>query len=199
MLSNIAHIKITGETGTLVNASAQFEPPNILIIAILDVPQSEWLELLDEEYPGVPVLWIIDPGGRSPRISRFFQNRPGGMLPLDSSEIQISIAIQALAQGLSIISPVFSPILAEIKDKVPLVQFVGPDSAQDRFVDPLTPREKEILQALGYGLANKEIALQFKLSDHTVKYHLTSIFSKLSAGNRTEAVRIGVKLGIITL
>lgn len=47
------------------------------------------------------------------------------------------------------------------------------------------------------GLGNKEIASKLKISDHTVKFHISSIFAKLGAGNRAEAVTLGIRLGVI--
>ncbi len=73
------------------------------------------------------------------------------------------------------------------------------DGEQDLDIEALTPRETEILQVLALGLTNKEIARQFSISEHTVKYHVDSIFSKLGVNNRTEAVRKGVHLGIILI
>jgi len=47
------------------------------------------------------------------------------------------------------------------------------------------------------GLGNKEIASKLKISDHTVKFHISSIFAKLGAANRAEAVTLGIRLGVI--
>jgi DNA-binding NarL/FixJ family response regulator len=63
----------------------------------------------------------------------------------------------------------------------------------------LSPRESEILNLLAAGLANKEIARQLKISDHTVKFHVTSIFNKLNASSRAEAVALGIRRGLILL
>lgn len=63
----------------------------------------------------------------------------------------------------------------------------------------LTPREIEVLEMLGSGLANKAIATALNISDHTVKFHVSSIFQKLGVSTRTEAVAVGVRLGLILL
>lgn len=52
---------------------------------------------------------------------------------------------------------------------------------------------------LAEGLANKEIARRLKISEHTVKFHIGSILGKLSASSRTEAVTIGIRLGLINV
>lgn len=66
-------------------------------------------------------------------------------------------------------------------------------------VDALTPREIEVLELVAEGLSNKAIAVRLGISDQTVKFHLTSITGKLGAINRTDAVRRGVRQGLITL
>jgi DNA-binding NarL/FixJ family response regulator len=66
-------------------------------------------------------------------------------------------------------------------------------------VEPLTPREQEVLQLMAQGLQNKEIAAQLVISERTVKFHVSAILSKLGAGNRTEAVTMAVQQGLISL
>jgi DNA-binding CsgD family transcriptional regulator len=63
----------------------------------------------------------------------------------------------------------------------------------------LTPREVEILAALGEGSSNKEVARRLGISTHTVKFHLESIFDKLGASSRAEAVTKGLRRGVIEL
>ena len=64
---------------------------------------------------------------------------------------------------------------------------------------PLTPRELEVLRLMADGASNKIIAHKLGISDHTVKFHVTSILSKLNAGTRTEAVTLGVRQGLVYL
>ena len=70
---------------------------------------------------------------------------------------------------------------------------------QDAVEEPLTPRESQVLQLLAEGLPNKAIALRLGISDQTVKFHVASITGKLGAVNRTDAVRRGLRRGLITL
>lgn len=63
----------------------------------------------------------------------------------------------------------------------------------------LTPREIEVLHLLADGASNKIIAHRLGISDHTVKFHVTSILSKMNAGTRTEAVTLGVRMGLVYL
>jgi two-component system, NarL family, response regulator YdfI len=66
-------------------------------------------------------------------------------------------------------------------------------------IEPLTPRELEVLELVTEGLANKAIAERLGISDQTVKFHIASILGKLGASNRTDAVRRAVRMGLVTL
>jgi DNA-binding NarL/FixJ family response regulator len=72
-------------------------------------------------------------------------------------------------------------------------------SDDETMIEPLTAREIEVLELVAEGLANKAIAEQLRISDQTVKFHLASIMGKLGASNRTDAVRRGVRAGLVTL
>jgi len=69
----------------------------------------------------------------------------------------------------------------------------------DPLVEQLTPRELTVLALVADGLGNREIGQELEISEHTVKFHLASIFGKLGASSRTEAVRRGLRLGLIDI
>ena len=78
----------------------------------------------------------------------------------------------------------------------------GPPDASVRALDDgvfLTARELEVITLLAEGLANKQIAAALGISPHTVKFHVESILRRLSAGNRAEAVREGIRRGLVSL
>jgi len=95
-----------------------------------------------------------------------------------------------------------SPPAAEV-----IVEFppdAGPDAAADtpaaaRAEGLVTPREAEVLGLLAEGLANKEIGARLSISAHTAKFHVESLLRKLDAVNRAEAVREGIRRGLIGL
>ncbi len=66
-------------------------------------------------------------------------------------------------------------------------------------VDSLTAREVEVLELLAEGLPNKAIALSLYISDQTVKFHVAQICGKLGAVNRTDAVRLALRRGLVTI
>jgi two-component system nitrate/nitrite response regulator NarL len=69
----------------------------------------------------------------------------------------------------------------------------------DPLVEPLTPRELQVLGLVADGLPNKAIAAALGVSDETVKFHLGSVFGKLGASNRTDAVRLALRRGLVPL
>ena len=73
------------------------------------------------------------------------------------------------------------------------------DAHDAEALEPLTPRETEVLALVAEGLSNKAIAEALGISDQTVKFHVASIIGKLGAANRTEAVRRAVQQGLIVL
>lgn len=109
--------------------------------------------------------------------------RAWGILPADASAEELCAAVHALAQGLVVGT---SALLFQSENE-PLSQ------------GPLTERELEVLGLLSKGLANKQIAVTLGISEHTVKFHVSSIYQKLNVTNRTEAVREGLRGGWIAL
>jgi DNA-binding NarL/FixJ family response regulator len=79
------------------------------------------------------------------------------------------------------------------------VLLTPPSIEEDRLVESLTPRETQVLELVADGLSNKAIAAALGVSDETVKFHLGSILGKLGASNRTDAVRLALKRGLVSL
>lgn len=115
-----------------------------------------------------------------------------GVLSLDASPEELSAAVRALGEGLWTGSPVFLQNLLERQPAFPLED-------GDPIVDPLTAREREVLQLVAEGLANKQVALFLGISEHTVKFHLSSLYTKLGVTSRTEAIRAGARRGWVVL
>lgn len=113
------------------------------------------------------------------------------VLPSDVSPEQLRAALEATAAGLVVMHPreASAALPAPAATAAPLGELP----------EPLTRREREVLQMLAGGLANKEIAARLSISDHTVKFHVASILGKLGASTRTEAVSIGIRQGLVLL
>ena len=85
-------------------------------------------------------------------------------------------------------------------DAIVLAGVVREGDRDDEWIEePLTRREIEVLQLLAEGLSNKSIGERLGISDQTVKFHVASISSKLGAANRTDAVRLGLRRGLISI
>jgi len=115
-----------------------------------------------------------------------------GVLSVNASEEELEIAIHALAEGLWIGN---SSVLRVVMPK----KIIDPLEKNDFSVRKLTERETEVLQYAAQGLANKQIAQKLQVSEHTIKFHLSSLYAKLGVSSRTEAVRNGVRNGLVVL
>jgi two-component system, NarL family, response regulator YdfI len=113
------------------------------------------------------------------------------VLPTDVSRDQLSATLQAVTAGLLVLHP--TEIAAVLPTTAPGSQILS------ELPEQLTPREREVLQMLAGGLANKEIAARLNISDHTAKFHVASILGKLGATTRTEAVTAGIRRGLVLL
>jgi DNA-binding CsgD family transcriptional regulator len=71
--------------------------------------------------------------------------------------------------------------------------------AQEPLIESLTAREHDVLALVADGLPNRDIAQALGISEHTVKFHLASVFGKLGVSTRTEAVQRGLRLGVIEI
>lgn len=74
-----------------------------------------------------------------------------------------------------------------------------PGQESPRPLRALTEREMTILALLAHGKRNREISEELDITERTVKFHVSGLFSKLGASNRTEAVRLGLERGLVRL
>ncbi len=172
-----------------VAALMNFPPDVDILIATSGAGSNEeWRACLQGDEPQFSILMISD-DPQDVQILRELPLNAWGILSQDASQEELIAAIQGLHQGLIVAPPEFlEPLLTSYQN----------GEAED-LVESLTPREAEVLALLAQGLANKQIAYELEISDHTVKFHISSIYRKLGATNRTEAVRIGIRLGLVLL
>jgi DNA-binding NarL/FixJ family response regulator len=122
------------------------------------------------------------------------------VLSRDASVEEIVAAISAAAAGLVVIDAgVFDAALEAPVAANGMAGTARGSAEAESLVSALSPREIEVLRMMAEGLGNKEIAWRLKISEHTVKFHISSIFTKLDVSSRTEAVTLGVRLGMIPL
>lgn len=115
-----------------------------------------------------------------------------GVLSANATEDELVAGILSVAEGLWVGVP------SLIQDLMRLPR-AKEGSGEESLIEPLTAREKEVLEKMAEGFANKQIALLLAISEHTVKFHLSSLYAKLGVASRTEAVKRGIELGLISL
>jgi len=110
-----------------------------------------------------------------------------GVLFRDAGRERLVSALRAMREGLLALDPGLAALVPR------------PRPAPAGLVEPLTPREMEVLQLLAQGLTNKTIAERLGISDHTAKFHVNAILGKLGAQSRTEAIVQAARLGLVIL
>jgi DNA-binding NarL/FixJ family response regulator len=178
---------------TPVDAVPSFESVASLPPCDVWLVADDALELIGQPAPvseGAQAIVLLSDDDDAAGRMRALPLRGWALLPTDAAGSEIKAAVEGAAQGLVVIPLALSQRLLEFP------RFSGPD---EEFSEPLTPREVEVLTLMGQGLPNKLIARELNISEHTVKFHSSSIFAKLGAASRTDAVSRGARAGLIVL
>jgi DNA-binding NarL/FixJ family response regulator len=183
MLSQQADIEIIGETMYLEDVNERETE-----VAILASVSS--VRLLDDK-KNFAILFLTD-NIESIRGMLNSKTQVWGVLSLNATEEELIAGIRGVGEGLW----VGVPSLVKSLMRLPKGEHV---SGEESLPEPLTSREKEVLEKMAEGLANKQIGLLLSISEHTVKFHLSSLYAKLGVASRTEAVKRGIELGLISL
>jgi len=173
---------------TDVDVAAESSSPHGLPpVDVLVLASADDLSELEDGTP--PVLLLSNDPGEAVKLVDF---PVWGILPREATPEELSAAVHALAEGLWVGSPALAQNLLGRRP------FAALDGAEE-VIDPLTDRERQVLQLTAEGLANKQIAAALNISENTVKFHLSSLYAKLSVTSRTEAVRAGARRGWVVL
>jgi NarL family two-component system response regulator YdfI len=164
--------------------------PDVLLVDVGPEPGADKLQ--DPAVAELPAIVLLTDGAR--RAFHADALRAGGraVLPRHANAEEIIAAVESAASGLVVIHP----------DSLEALQpalFAGERTGTAIAPQTLTPRETEVLCMIADGLGNKIIAARLGISTHTVKFHIASIFAKLKAGSRTEAVTIGIRQGLLMI
>ena len=135
---------------------------------------------------GAPAIVVLAPDLQPAWTAEALRAGIRAVLPGDLGPREILAAIEAVAAGLVVLHPQDLPALASERT-LPAAQ------------QTLSPREIQVLTMLAEGVGNKNIAWKLGISEHTVKFHVASIMTKLNAGSRTEAVTQGIRRGLILI
>jgi DNA-binding NarL/FixJ family response regulator len=177
-----AEVLVVGEADSVV----ELVPPEADVLVVAgDDPLEEAARAVAEE--GTQAVLLLSEDDRSVPLLREVAPRGWGVISPDAPPEELSAAIIAVAQGLVVLPRSLTGRL------------LRGQGAVEEPAEPLTAREREVLGLLGRGLSNKMIARDLRISEHTVKFHVSSIYAKLGAASRTEAVGLGARLGLISL
>ena len=163
--------------------------PEVLLLDAPAVPAS--LEPILHQ-PAAPATVLLVANASRVEVRRALQAGVRGLLLRDATPREIAGSLESVAAGLAVVSP-------EVLDSLlpAASELAGPDELH--LGEPLTARESEVLTLLSGGAGNKEIAARLGISEHTVKFHVSSVLAKLGAATRTEAVSRGYREGLIIL
>ena len=151
-------------------------------VAAWDVGSERNLERM-HDLDAIPVLALVD---EESSAAEALAQSARGVLFRDAPAPRLASALRAIVHG--------NIVLDES-----LTSLLRPRSTAGAPAEPLTAREAEVLQLMSLGLSNKEIAGRLGMSEHTAKFHVNGILSKLGAGSRTEAVVRAARTGLLIL
>lgn len=183
--------EVVFEASSLNEFTALAPPVDVLLISSEAISRADLQNALPEE-PGRLAVLLISDQQQSARQLSGLPLHAWGILPVEASADELQAAVRAVYEGLIVGAPaLMEPVLSQMQ--------VVSAAEGEQEPAPLTERENQVLQLLARGMPNKQIAVQLGISEHTVKFHVSSIYSKLQATNRTEAVRSGILHGLISL
>ena len=185
-----AGVDVVGDSPTLAGA-ADPEPTlleaDVVLLADEDLLDEAALALAGDGEDARQALLVLSDDDAAVGLLRSLPLRGWGVVPPDAPAEELVAAVAAVARGLVVLPAPLSERL-----------LVTP-AAVEELPEPLTAREGEVLELLGRGLSNKLIARELSISEHTVKFHVSSIYAKLGVTNRAEAVSQGARRGLISL
>ncbi len=188
IIRNHAEFHLAGSFGTVASL-VSFARSTDLDVIVIDTDSIRDL-LLEPTSDAAIVLLTEVTEARS--ISRLLRNGVRAILSRESDPDDVLSAIFASYHGLVLLSTPTAESLAAVYGDQSL-------EVAAELSEEITPRETDVLRMLAQGLVNKDIATRLGISEHTVKFHISSILDKLGASTRTEAVTLGIRRGLIPI
>jgi two-component system, NarL family, nitrate/nitrite response regulator NarL len=185
--------QVVGQAPADANLAAEVDAaqPDVVVWDLGWTPAGV-LERLAEQSTLLPPVLALLPAedAAASRASQAWRAGARGLLDRNALPEAILAAAHSLALGMVVLA-------RDLASEMLLP--AAPDLAVTSLVEPLTPRENEVLQLLAEGLTNRAIALRLGISEHTVKFHVNAILGKLAAQSRADAVMRATRLGLILL
>ena len=187
IVRNEPDFQLAGSTGALgrLGLFAQNSDADVIVVdsdSVFDIDISELQA----------AIVLLSEVGDARRVSRLLKSGVRSILPRESDADEIVSAIYASYSGHVLLS-------AEVAERLAALYGDSEAGQAETAVEEITPRESEVLRMLAEGLVNKDIASRLGLSEHSVKFHISSILEKLGASTRTEAVTLGIRRGLIPI
>jgi NarL family two-component system response regulator YdfI len=204
ILAREPSLAIVGSATTytsLAEEIAEHEPDVLLVefagsdddaLAMLHVVSGD----LDDGARSSPSLVVLADEGEVALLAAALGAGIRGLLSREARPIEILAAVSAAAAGLVTVTTELFGSLRAAATVATASRAPRSDAGTDVL---LTPRELEVLRMIADGLGNKQIAARLAISEHTVKFHVGSVFAKTRASTRAEAVMIGARRGLIVL
>lgn len=190
IIGKVAHARATTASGISLERILQSAPDAIVVDIDGSSLSNAVIRLAEALPPGTGLIALVDnsnPGW----VAGALRVGVNAILSREIASEEMKLAILAAEAGLVLLHPTSAQHLGG--------QTLLRDTASPDLVEPLTAREQEVLRMVSEGLGNKEIAARLSISDHTVKFHISSILGKLGASSRTEAVSQGIRRGLIAI
>ena len=179
----------SGTSGTDALALVESADPDVLLLD-LEMPELDGVGVLRAlREAGARVRAIVfTVFDTDERIIAAVEAGAAGYLLKGAPRADVFSAVRVVAAGGSLLAPLAaSAVLRRVRGE-------SPPAAPS-----LTMRERTVLEHLARGLGNKQIAARLGITERTVKFHVSSVFTKLGAANRTEAVTRAAQAGLIEL
>jgi NarL family two-component system response regulator YdfI len=183
-----AEFQLAGSFGAMTGL-ASFARSDDLDVIVIDSDSIHGLLLKPTSDAAIVLLTQVS---HARSTSRLLRSGVRAILSRESAPDDILSAIYAAYDGLVLLSTGTALSLAAVYGDQPL-------EIEDEFSEEITSREADVLRMLAEGLVNKDIAARLGISEHTVKFHISSILDKLGASTRTEAVTLGIRRGLIPI
>lgn len=196
MLERESEFEVVGQVGSVAEAQAldrqSLEDVEVAIVD-LALPDGDGLDLL-EDLSSRTVTLVLSASLETGRFARAVESGASGVLHKSTPIKEIVDAVRRLKAGEALLSP---------GDVIEMLRFVNRERQEElsvrRAVERLTPREREVLQALAEGLESKEIADKLNVTVETERTHMVNILHKLGVHSRLQALVFAARHGVVQI
>jgi DNA-binding NarL/FixJ family response regulator len=198
MFEREGQFTVAGQAGSLAEARAFLsKTPDALDVAVVDLalPDGDGFGLIEELSSRPDVMTLVLSASLEPtRFARAVESRASGVLHKSALIGEIVDAVRRLRSGEALLSP------AEVVEMLRMVSRKRQEEYEARrAIDKLTPREKQVLLALGEGLDSKDIAETLHITVETERTHMVNILGKLDVHSRLQALVFAARHDLVEI